>query len=178
MIATNVRTLGAIVRQGRKALGWSQDGLAAAAGVSRPWLSAFEGGKASVEIGLVFAVLDALGMHINVTSPGASQAGAARTATAAPARVRATEPGRSSIVEPNAARASKPVAKPSNAPAGKSKTPRKAASTQAPAGAAAETTRSERPAITIGGKSISSGRARGASASRMARPASSRGKKK
>jgi y4mF family transcriptional regulator len=148
MIATNVRTLGAIVRQRRKALGWSQDKLAAAAGVSRPWLSAFEGGKASVEIGLVFAVLDALGMHVNVTSSSASQAGIARSATAA---------------RPSAA---------------KSKTPRKAASTMAPAGAAAESTRSERPAITIGGKSISSGRARGASVSKMARPASSRGKKK
>jgi y4mF family transcriptional regulator len=139
MIATNVRTLGAIVRQRRKALGWSQDRLAAAAGVSRPWLSAFEGGKASVEIGLVFAVLDALGMYVNVTSSSASRAG---------------------IVEPKATRASKAGAR------------------AARPSAAAKSTRSERPAITIGGKSISSGRARGASASKMARPAASRGKKK
>jgi y4mF family transcriptional regulator len=134
--------LGAIVRQRRKALDWSQDRLAAAAGVSRPWLSAFEAGKASVEIGLVFAVLDALGMHVNVTS-GASQAGNAPASTAA-----------------------------------KPKTPRKAASTVTRAGEATEGSRSERPAITIKGKSISSARARGSSPTRMARPAPSPGKKK
>ncbi len=178
MIATNVRTLGAIVRQRRKALGWSQDKLAAAAGVSRPWLSAFEGGKASVETGLVFAVLDALGMHVNVTSSSASQAAVARSATAAPARVRAAKPGRFSMVEPKVPRASKSGARAARASAAKAKTPRKAASAVAPAGAAAATTRSERPAITMGGKSISSVRARGASASKIARAASSRGKKK
>ena len=132
MIATSVRALGAIVRQKRKALDWSQDKLAAAAGVSRPWLSEFEAGKASVEIGLVFAVLDALGMHVNVTSSSALHAGAAGRAAAASAPVRATKKG----------------------------------------------SMSGRPAITIGGKSISSTRARGSSPTRMARPAPSSGKKK
>jgi y4mF family transcriptional regulator len=144
MIATNVRTLGAIVRQRRKALDWSQDRLAAAAGVSRPWLSAFEGGKASVEVGLVFAVLDALGMHVNVTSSGASQAGTARAATAAP----------------------------------KKSPTRNALSAGTRPGAAAGGSSSTRPPLTISGKSISSARARGATATQTAQPASSRGKKK
>ncbi|HZG44422.1 MAG TPA: helix-turn-helix domain-containing protein [Longimicrobium sp.] len=176
MIATDVRTLGAIVRQRRKALDWSQDKLAVAAGVSRPWLSAFEAGKASVEIGLVFAVLHALGMHVNVTSSSASQAGVARRATAAPVSVRAVKPGRASVSK--ASHPPKSGAKAARAPASQAKTPRKAAGVDNGAGAAAKTSRNERPALTIGGKSISSARARGASAIKMIRPGSSRGKKK
>jgi y4mF family transcriptional regulator len=79
MNVTDVRMLGAVVRKRRRALEWSQERVAVAAGVSRPWLSEFEQGKTSVEIGLVFAVLDVLGLHLNVTTAEASRPlGAAR----------------------------------------------------------------------------------------------------
>ena len=68
MNVTDVRMLGAVVRKRRLALGWSQERAAVAAGVSRPWLSEFEQGKTSVEIGLVFAVLDVLGLRLNVVA--------------------------------------------------------------------------------------------------------------
>ncbi len=68
MIVTDVRMLGAVVRKRRLALGWSQERVAVAAGVSRPWLSEFELGKTSVEIGLVFAVLDVLSLRLNVVA--------------------------------------------------------------------------------------------------------------
>lgn len=66
MNVTDVQMLGAVVRKRRMELGWSQERAAVAAGVSRPWLSEFEHGKASVEIGLVFATLDVLGLRLNV----------------------------------------------------------------------------------------------------------------
>lgn len=61
-----VRDLGVLVRGRRVDLGLSQTALAARAGVSRRWLSSFESGKGSVELGLVLrtlAVLE-LGLHV------------------------------------------------------------------------------------------------------------------
>ena len=79
MNVTDVRMLGAVVRKRRLALGWSQARVAMAAGVSRPWLSEFEQGKASVEVGLVFAVLDVVGLHLNVVAAESSRSLGAAT---------------------------------------------------------------------------------------------------
>ena len=63
------RDVGVAVRGRRKDLGMSQADLAARAGVSRRWLSAFEAGKPSVELGIVLKVLDALGLRLSVDHP-------------------------------------------------------------------------------------------------------------
>jgi HTH-type transcriptional regulator / antitoxin HipB len=60
------RDLGAAVRGRRIDLGRSQDDLAGRAGVSRRWLSAFEAGKGSVELGMVLRVLAALDLEVHV----------------------------------------------------------------------------------------------------------------
>jgi HTH-type transcriptional regulator / antitoxin HipB len=54
------RDLGLYVRDRRRDLGKSQTDLAAAARVSRRWLSDLEAGKATAEVGLVLRTLDAL----------------------------------------------------------------------------------------------------------------------
>lgn len=58
------RDVGALVRDRRKALGVSQEALAAQVGVSRRWIVALEGGKPTVELGLVLRVLAALGVWL------------------------------------------------------------------------------------------------------------------
>jgi len=45
--------------------------LAAKAGVSREWINAFEGGKPTVEFGLVIRVLEALGLGLDIVERGA-----------------------------------------------------------------------------------------------------------
>ncbi|MBB2945165.1 transcriptional regulator with XRE-family HTH domain [Actinoplanes lutulentus] len=67
MRISHARDLGIYVREQRRAAGLSQDELATRAGVSRRWLSAFEGGKPSAEVGLVFHVIVALGMFVDVS---------------------------------------------------------------------------------------------------------------
>lgn len=62
--------LGALVRDRRQAAAWSQAALASRAGVSRRWLAALEGGKASSELGLVLRTLDALGLAISIEAAG------------------------------------------------------------------------------------------------------------
>ena len=44
--------------------------LAAKAGVSREWINAFEGGKPTVEVGLVIRVLYALGLGLDIVERG------------------------------------------------------------------------------------------------------------
>lgn len=56
--------VGAALRAAREGLGLTQAEVAAAAGVSRKWLSEAEGGKAAVSLGLVLGVLDALGYEV------------------------------------------------------------------------------------------------------------------
>ena len=60
------RDLGVAVRGRRIDLGLSQDALAARAGVSRRWLSAFESGKGSVELVMVLRTLAALDLELRV----------------------------------------------------------------------------------------------------------------
>jgi y4mF family transcriptional regulator len=56
--------VGALVRHTRRQQGISQEDLAARAGVTRRWVSALESGKARVELALVLATLDALGLEL------------------------------------------------------------------------------------------------------------------
>lgn len=60
--------LGALVRAERDRQGLTRAALAGRAGVSERWLGSFEGGKATVELALVWSCLDALGLRVEVTS--------------------------------------------------------------------------------------------------------------
>jgi HTH-type transcriptional regulator / antitoxin HipB len=62
-----VQDLRALVQGRRDDLGLSQAAAAARAGVSRKWLSDFESGKSTVELGKVLALLEALDLVIDVT---------------------------------------------------------------------------------------------------------------
>ena len=66
------RDLAAAVRGRRLSLGLSQAEVARRAGVSRPWLSAVETGKPTVEFGLVLELLDVLGLGLQVEIPPSS----------------------------------------------------------------------------------------------------------
>ncbi|MGO8722616.1 MAG: helix-turn-helix transcriptional regulator [Acidimicrobiales bacterium] len=70
MQINSMRDLAATVRGRRQDLGLSQVELAAKAGVSREWINAFEGGKTTVEFGLVIRVLDALGLCLDIVERG------------------------------------------------------------------------------------------------------------
>ena len=66
MRVNTIRDLAAVVRGRRQELGLSQAKLASRVGVSRDWVNYFEGGKATVELGLVLRVLDALQLQLDV----------------------------------------------------------------------------------------------------------------
>lgn len=59
-------TLGELVRDQRKQHGWSQSQLAEKVGVSRLWVSQFENGKETVELGLVLKTLRELNLCLEV----------------------------------------------------------------------------------------------------------------
>ena len=63
-----VLELGAAARERREHLGWSQQALADAAGVTREWVVRFEGGKATVRLDRVFDVLTVLGLAVELAS--------------------------------------------------------------------------------------------------------------
>ena len=67
MKARSIRDLAAVVRGRRRDLGLSQAELAARAGVSRKWIYQFEAGKPTAELRLILAVLEALGLVLDVT---------------------------------------------------------------------------------------------------------------
>jgi len=66
MVVTNARDLGRLIRRERRDRQMSQSQLCAAAGVSRTWLSEFEAGKPTAELGRVFEVINALGLAMTV----------------------------------------------------------------------------------------------------------------
>lgn len=70
MQINSMRDLAATARGRRQDLGLSQVELAAKAGVSREWINAFEGGKPTVEFGLVIRVLDALSFGLDIVERG------------------------------------------------------------------------------------------------------------
>jgi GNAT superfamily N-acetyltransferase/DNA-binding XRE family transcriptional regulator len=66
MEVSNPRELGVFVRDRRRAAALSQADLASRARVSRRWLTDLESGKPTAEVGLVFRVISALGLYIDV----------------------------------------------------------------------------------------------------------------
>ena len=63
---TDVRQIGAAVRQKRRAIGMRQAELAALAGVGPRFLSELENGKPSAQIGRVLQVLRRLGLDLTI----------------------------------------------------------------------------------------------------------------
>ena len=77
MIVRSVKDLGALVRDRRKFLGWSQSELASKIGVQRLWVSQFEAGKTTAHIGLVMRTLRALDLEAQIGAappPGSGSA--------------------------------------------------------------------------------------------------------
>ena len=62
----SLHDLAAAIRGRRQELGLSQAQLAARAHVSRAWVNAFESGKPAAELRLVLAVMDALGLELQI----------------------------------------------------------------------------------------------------------------
>jgi y4mF family transcriptional regulator len=76
--------VGALVRTGRKARGWSQQQAADAAGVSRRFVNMVEDGHRNAEMWRVLALLDAVGVTLDATTqePAAGPLGDGGTAVA------------------------------------------------------------------------------------------------
>jgi HTH-type transcriptional regulator/antitoxin HipB len=72
MEINSLRDLAALARGRRRELGLSQSEVAARAHVSRPWISEFESGKPSAEIGLVIRLLDTLELRLTIAEIDAS----------------------------------------------------------------------------------------------------------
>ncbi len=70
MQINSIRDLVVAARSRRRELGLSQEELAARMGVSRQWVSAFEGGRPRAEFGLVIRLLHALDLHIELLDRG------------------------------------------------------------------------------------------------------------
>lgn len=64
----NLRQLALAVRRRRIELRLSQAQLAARAHVSRQWVSEFEAGKATAELGLTLRLLDALDLRFQIAA--------------------------------------------------------------------------------------------------------------
>jgi len=77
----SLRDLVAAVRGRRKSLGWTQSELANRAHVSRQWISEFEAGKPTAELGLVIRLLDALELRLTVDSGEQRQPAGEESAT-------------------------------------------------------------------------------------------------
>lgn len=75
MRVRTVLELGAAARERRENLGWSQQALADAAGMTREWVVRFEGGKATVRLDRVFDVLTVLGLGVDLVDRGLSAGG-------------------------------------------------------------------------------------------------------
>jgi HTH-type transcriptional regulator / antitoxin HipB len=78
----SIRDLAAACRGRRQTLRLSQAELATRAAVSRQWLSEFERGKPTAELGLVIRLLEALDLHLSVSD--GDQPVATRASVSAP----------------------------------------------------------------------------------------------
>lgn len=61
--------IGLLVRDARRARGWSQAQFAEAIGATRQWIGMLESGKPRLELGLTLRALSALGLVLDVTLP-------------------------------------------------------------------------------------------------------------
>ena len=66
MRANSVRDVAGIVRDRRKALGWTQAALASKLGVGREWVIQFEKAKPTAEWGTVIRAFQALGLSVDL----------------------------------------------------------------------------------------------------------------
>ena len=67
-----VQSIRAAVLGRRRELGLSQAQLAERIGVSRKWVSEFERGKTTAELGLVLRLLESLDLQVTITPSGLS----------------------------------------------------------------------------------------------------------
>lgn len=79
MLIKTPREIGMLVRDRRKAHGWTQDALAQRLGVSRLWVVQLEQGKSTAQIGLVLRALNELDvpMQVDITPKDAATRAAA-----------------------------------------------------------------------------------------------------
>lgn len=66
MQVRTVHDLAAVAKGRRTTLGLSQSEIAERAGVSRKWLSDFESGKPTAELGLALNVIHELGLELDI----------------------------------------------------------------------------------------------------------------
>lgn len=77
-MTTSLATIGQAVRTARKVMGLTQPELAAAAGVGLRFLVELERGKPTVRLDRMLAVLDALGLELQIAPRGRSHTGPGR----------------------------------------------------------------------------------------------------
>ncbi len=68
LILRTADDVGALMRDRRRALGLSQQGLAERIGSTRRWVIDIERGKPAAEVGMILRALDALGVQLTVTT--------------------------------------------------------------------------------------------------------------
>lgn len=73
MILSSAKEVGALARDRRTELRWSQLHLAEKVGVSRVWIVQFENGKPNAQLGLVLRTLRELGIPLKVELGADSQ---------------------------------------------------------------------------------------------------------
>lgn len=66
---TDAASLGAVLRQTRKALGLTQETLSLQTGISRPTIRSIEQGKETAHLGLVLQMCRDLGVTLEATPP-------------------------------------------------------------------------------------------------------------
>jgi HTH-type transcriptional regulator/antitoxin HipB len=64
----NATELGAVIRDRRNELGWTQTDLARHCGAARSWVAAVEAGKPGAEFGLVLRALSSMGMDLDAVA--------------------------------------------------------------------------------------------------------------
>ncbi len=75
MQVRTVRELGAAVRAARREQGLTQADLADRIGATRAWVSSFEGGKPSAELGLALRAVAALDLVVDLVPAGPRHGG-------------------------------------------------------------------------------------------------------
>ena len=69
----NARQIGALIRERRTQVGWSQEKLADRMGASRLWIIHLEHGKETAQVGLVLRALKELRITVEATFPADSR---------------------------------------------------------------------------------------------------------